>query len=122
MKPYQLLIVDAVNDLTEGNCLTFEGTDLSTVELANDYAGSVPTTSEIQAKIDELMPAFAMDALREERDKLLAETDWWASGDLTMTTEQSNYRQALRDLPANSTGAAINTDGELTGVTWPTKP
>ena len=63
-----------------------------------------------------------MGALREKRDKLIAETDWWAGGDLTMTTEQSNYRQALRDLPANSTGAAIDTDGNLTGVTWPTKP
>ena len=121
-KPYQLLIVEAVQALTNNNLVTFVGTDLSTVELTEDYSGTVPTEAQIQAKIDELMPEFAMGALREKRDKLIAETDWWASGDLTMTTEQSNYRQALRDLPANSTGAAIDTDGNLTGVTWPTKP
>jgi hypothetical protein len=40
--------------------------------------------------------------LREQRDKLLAETDWTASTDVTMTTEMATYRQALRDLPANT--------------------
>ena len=42
-----------------------------------------------------------LEALREKRNTLLAETDWWASSDLTMTAEQIAYRQALRDLPAN---------------------
>ena len=51
---------------------------------------------------------------RDERDRLLAETDWWALSDRTMTTEQSEYRQALRDLPANTS--------DPTNVTWPTKP
>ena len=46
-------------------------------------------------------PADDLAMLREERNRLLAETDWWASSDLTMTTEQIAYRQALRDLPAN---------------------
>lgn len=43
----------------------------------------------------------AIDDLRQVRDQMLAETDWWASSDLTMTAEQVAYRQALRDLPAN---------------------
>ena len=46
-------------------------------------------------------PADDLAMLREERNLLLAETDWWASSDLTMTAEQIAYRQALRDLPAN---------------------
>ena len=46
-------------------------------------------------------PADDLAMLREERNRLLAETDWWASSDLTMTAEQIAYRQALRDLPAN---------------------
>lgn len=46
-------------------------------------------------------PADDLAMLREERNRLLAETDWWASSDFTMTAEQIAYRQALRDLPAN---------------------
>ena len=56
--------------------------------------------------------------LRETRDKLLAETDWM----VTMATETGNpisdawktYRQALRDVPANTSDPA--------NPTWPTKP
>ena len=53
-------------------------------------------------------------ALRKERNSLLALTDWWASSDLTMTTEQTAYRQALRDITDSYTS--------LDDVVWPTKP
>jgi hypothetical protein len=59
--------------------------------------------------------------LRKERNALLAETDWWVLPDRTPTQAQLDYRQALRDLPANCT-PALDEDGNLTGVTWPTKP
>lgn len=64
----------------------------------------------------------ALKCLREERDALLSKTDWWASSDLTMTQAQIDYRQALRDLPANSPNVGFDEDGYLTGVTWPTEP
>jgi len=124
MKPYQLIIIDAINALTDNNFKTFVGTDLSTVEVTDDYTGNVPTEAEIQSKIDELMPAFAMDALREERNKLLKETDWTQSEDVPSATKTTwtTYRQSLRDLPANTENPVVGTDGLLTGVTWPTKP
>ena len=53
-------------------------------------------------------------ALRNERNRLIAETDWWASSDLTMTDAQTTYRQALRDI--------TNTYTSLDDVVWPTKP
>jgi len=53
-------------------------------------------------------------ALRQERDRLISETDWWASSDLTMTSAQTTYRQALRDITDSATS--------LDDVTWPTKP
>jgi hypothetical protein len=54
--------------------------------------------------------------LRLLRDGLLSETDWWASSDLTMSTEQTAYRQALRDITThNNWPNLINDD-------WPTKP
>tara|TARA_B100000085_G_scaffold127450_1_gene116030 strand:+ start:586 stop:906 length:321 start_codon:yes stop_codon:yes gene_type:complete len=51
--------------------------------------------------------------MRAIRNRLLDETDWWAVSDRTMTSAQTNYRQALRDLPANS---------EWPNIEWPTKP
>ena len=64
-----------------------------------------------------------MRLLRIERDKLLAETDWTALGDVTMSNNMKTYRQQLRDLPASST-PKLASDGSLdmTSVTFPTKP
>ena len=58
--------------------------------------------------------ALAPIRLRAERDRLLAETDVYALADLTHTDEMRAYRQALRDLPANTS--------DLNNPTWPTKP
>ena len=72
------------------------------------------TWAEVSAKLDELTSAEPMRLLREERDRLIAATDWWASSDLTMTDAQTTYRQALRDITDSATS--------LDDVTWPTKP
>tara|TARA_Y100001972_G_scaffold45090_1_gene55686 strand:- start:177 stop:470 length:294 start_codon:yes stop_codon:yes gene_type:complete len=39
-----------------------------------------------------------LSELRMKRNRLLFETDWWASSDLTMTDAQKKYRQDLRDI------------------------
>ena len=59
--------------------------------------------------------------LRKQRNQLLAQSDWMALSDRTMTQAQIDYRQALRDLPANSE-PQLDENGNLTNVTWPTKP
>ena len=56
------------------------------------------TWDAVETKLNELNAAEPLKLLRAERDRLIAETDWWASSDLTMTTEQTAYRQALRDI------------------------
>ena len=82
-----------------------------------------PTKAQVDAKIAELQAAEPMRLLRVERDRLIAETDWWAVSDRTMTDEQSAYRQALRDLPSTATPVLDNTTKlGISGVTWPTKP
>ena len=68
----------------------------------------------VAAKRDELIAAQPMKELRAERDRKLAETDWWAVADRTMTAEQTAYRQALRDI--------TNTYSSLADVVWPVKP
>ena len=64
-----------------------------------------------------------MRLLREERDRLIALTDWRASSDLTLATAWKTYRQALRDLPA-SASPTVDSEGYLnmSSVTWPTEP
>jgi hypothetical protein len=93
----------------------------------NDETPTI-TWAEVQAKMDELRPQEAMKKLREERDPLLDKTDRYVLSDFPHDSDEirqawKDYRQQLRDLPANSPEAQIDLEtGELTGVVWPTKP
>ena len=82
---------------------------------------NVPSESAIQAKLTELQNAEPMRVLREERNHKLAQTDWRASSDLTLSSEWSTYRQALRDLPSTAS-PTLDSDGNLQNVTWPSEP
>lgn len=74
-----------------------------------------PTDDAITAEIARLTANEPWDKLRAERNRRLSETDWWALSDSpAISDEQTAYRQALRDLPAN-TADPLN-------PTWPTKP
>jgi len=57
--------------------------------------------------------AELMREVRGTRDDLLKETDWYALSDVTMSSDMTTYREALRDLPANV---------DLTNIVYPTKP
>ena len=73
---------------------------------------------DVNAWIEDTVPPAL---LREERNRLLVDTDWWANSDLTMTAKQTAYRKSLRDLPATAS-PELDENGHLTNVTWPTKP
>ena len=64
-------------------------------------------------KIEDLHLLSPVD-IKKYRTELLAETDWWAVQDRTMTQAEKDYRQALRDVPAQ--------EGFPTNIVWPTKP
>ncbi len=59
----------------------------------------------------------ALAGMRQDRDRLLADTDFYALSDVTMSSDMTTYRQALRDLPSGKT-----TKAHVDGATWPTKP
>ena len=69
-----------------------------------------------------------MNELREQRNLLLAETDWYVLSDApeTATAELLTYRQTLRDLPATASPEWKHNEEtgvrECTGVDWPVKP
>lgn len=84
-----------------------------------------PTIEEVNAKIEELILREPMRILRIHRDKLLVDSDWTQVGDIPQSIKDlyQPYRQALRDLPENST-PVLDPENKLgiSGVTWPTKP
>ena len=61
--------------------------------------------------------ARAQARLRERRNALLKETDFYALSDVTMSDDMKTYRQNLRDLPDGK-----DTVDKCNNVTWPTKP
>ena len=72
------------------------------------------TWSDVKTKWDAKVAAQPLADLRGERNDKLAETDWLGNSDVTMSDEWKTYRQALRDLPANTSDPA--------NPTYPTKP
>ena len=68
----------------------------------------------VDAAAAELQVEAQWNELRQERNRRIAETDYFALYDVTMSTEMQTYRQALRDLPANTTDPA--------NPVWSTKP
>jgi len=77
----------------------------------DNWAVSWESVSKAKAQLDAAEP---LKLLREERNRLISETDWWASSDLTMSAERTAYRQALRDI--------TKTYSSLDDVVWPDKP
>ena len=116
-------IPSALQALAPGAEWALSGDAYSGLDWHNGHGYDKPTEAEITAKITELDNAEAMKLLREERNRRIIKTDWRASSDLTLSSEWSTYRQALRDLPSTATptlDASYNLD--LTSVTWPTEP
>ena len=115
-------ISDAILILRPGAEWIVRGDVYSGIEWL-DSGQTKPTETEINNKISELNSAEAMRLLRLERNARIAETDWRASSDLTMSDAWKTYRQALRDLPATASPSLdSNYDLDLTSVTWPTEP
>ena len=115
-------ISDAMLQLKPGADYIIRGDVYSGIEWL-DSVQTKPTETEINDKISELNSAEAMRLLRLERNARIAETDWRASSDLTISDAWKTYRQALRDLPATASPSLdSNGDLDLTSVTWPTEP
>lgn len=92
---------------------TFDAYDLNQLEVV-DGAIQVKSQSAQQSEV----AAKLMDDLRGDRDVLLIKSDWTQFNDSPLTDvkkqEWASFRQALRDLPANTT--------DPRNITWPTKP
>ena len=114
------LILGAFDDPTKTQALDgqltliVDLTDEQLDDLFNHRVVAGKLERKAQADLDAEASARALKDLRRERDILLAQTDWWAVADRSMTPAQTAYRQALRDI--------TNTYSSLDDVVWPTKP
>ena len=78
--------------------------------------GVTTTKAEHEAAYQATLDANTATSNRSTRDSKLAETDWTGMSDVTMSSDMTTYRQALRDLPTHSNWP------DLEDADWPTKP
>ena len=76
-------------------------------------AGSVVSGKWQRFTLRNKTDAEKLSEVREKRNGLLADTDYFALSDVTMSSDMTTYRQKLRDLP---------TTVDLTNIVYPTKP
>ena len=92
-----------MNKLVNGQLVPLTAEEISVIEAEKAAAPSETDIKWIQ--------------VRNERNRLLSETDWVAARTsetgVAVSSEWKTYRQALRDIPTQS-------DPE--NITWPTKP
>jgi|TARA_R100001015_G_C4569133_1_gene127506 hypothetical protein len=79
---------------------------------AEEIADFNKRLAEIPSKFD-----MAIKDLRERRNNKLAETDFYALSDVTMSSEMETYRQELRDITEG-----LTTVEDVEAVVFPTKP
>jgi len=77
-----------------------------------DVSGDTPSKDTDQLAADTLAGKWA--AIRTQRDTLMAQSDWMANSDVTMSDAWKTYRKALRDLPASKS--------DPDDIVWPTAP
>ena len=118
----QDLITRALIELAPNSSFAVKGDTYADIIWKNTEV-TKPTETEVNNKIAELQNAEPMRLLREERNKRLANCDWRASSDLTLSTAWKTYRQSLRDLPASASPKLdANRNLEMSSVTFPTEP
>ena len=119
-------ITHALSELKIGAAWALRGDAYSDLEWL-DESQTKPTEDEVTTKVTALNNAEPMKLLREERDRLIGQSDWRITKAKETSTNipavWKTYRQALRDLPASSTPKLDSNDNlDMSSVTWPTPP
>jgi len=108
-------IINAILKLNPTAQVSVSGNDINSIVWHN---GTAPIAKELilaQLPIVELDMALAN--LRAKRNKLLADTDYLALSDNTLSNDMSNYRQSLRDITIG-----LSTLEQVNSVEFPVKP
>ena len=87
-----------------------------TTETDDEGVETTTTKAEHEAAYQATLDAKTATDNRKTRDDLIAETDYLALSDNTLTAEMTTYRQALRDITSHANWP------NLDDADWPTKP
>ena len=111
------MILKAIQKINPNAQVSINGEDINTCEI-EWHNGTTPIpVADIQAQLPIVEFEMALDELRAKRNKLLADTDFHALSDQTLSPEMSAYRQALRDITNG-----ITTKEQIDAIIWPIKP
>jgi hypothetical protein len=109
------VLIEAIRKINPNAEVSVSGGDINSIVWEN---GTTPIPiSDIEAQISSAEFSVALEDLRKKRNKLLAETDFYALSDVTMSDDMTNYRQELRDITEG-----LTTTEDVEAVTFPTKP
>jgi len=110
-------IIKAIRKINPNAEVVVRGDDINTCTF-EWHNGTTPIpVADIQAQLPIVEFDMAMEDLRAKRNKLLADTDYLALSDNTMSAEMTTYRQSLRDITNGLTTVA-----DVEAVVFPTKP
>ena len=112
---YQVSVRDGVEQDANGNWVE----KYVARDMFSDYTdedGVSHTKSEQETAYQARLDANTATANRATRDAKLAETDFYALSDVTMSSEMQSYRQALRDITTHDNWPNLGDDD------WPTAP
>jgi hypothetical protein len=109
------VLIEAIRKINPNAEVSVSGGDINSIVWEN---GTTPIPiSDIEAQISSAEFSVALEDLRKKRNKLLAETDFYALSDVTISDDMTNYRQELRDITEG-----LTTTEDVEAVTFPTKP
>jgi hypothetical protein len=108
-------IFKAIKKINPNAKITVRNNDINSIDWLD---GTTPiSNSDIEAQLPAVDLDIALDGVRIQRNALIAETDYLALSDQTLSAEMSTYRQALRNITNG-----VTTVEQANNITWPTKP
>ena len=109
------MIIEAILKINPNAEVSVNANDINQITWLN---GTTPISkADIEAQFTAVEFDMAMENLRTKRNNLLAETDYYALSDQTLSDDIRTYRQDLRDITEG-----LTTVEEVDAVVFPTKP
>ena len=110
-------IIKAILKINPNANVSVSGDDINTAVIKWHGSTTPISKTDIENQLDTVDFENALENLRNKRNLLLAETDYFGNSDVTMSDDMTTYRQNLRDLTNG-----LTTEADVDAVVFPTKP
>jgi len=111
------MIIESILKINPNAEVSIIGHDINDCEITWHNGTTPISNADIEAQFPAVEFDIAIGELRTKRNKLLAETDYLALSDQTLSSAMNTYRQSLRDITNG-----LTTVVEVNAVVFPTKP